>query len=461
VAATIRDHPVASVFLLAILVRVLVASLLTRYFSGTLVLDDTTYHYMAKSMAEGTTANWDAFTTQLYWSTASFMVPVTFLYKIFGPAPLVGQLFVALMGAIAAVFVARLVLEFMEPTWAFIAGAIVALFPSQAFWSSMLMKDASVWFALSGLGMVCAMAVRANGKRLVALGAAAAALLVMLSYLRLHTLVVAVWALLIASFFGSSKERWQRVSGALALGLVIPWLFGAIGPLGLTLVTNHGSLEEKRFLNAVGARTAIVEPEVLPTPRFPTVDGPTVAQLTSRVAALEERAEEVSTDDPERAEVLRAKADRVRQKISTAPVAKPVNSPPATLRPPADEGPLDPNVRHIPRGLSVMLIEPLPLPFAGSISLRLARGEDLLWYPLLALAVFGLWRRRHQLAELVFPLLAGGGIVLMYALSEGNVGTAHRHRGEFVWVVAILATLGAKAWIVGRSDPGSPTIVQR
>jgi hypothetical protein len=108
-----------------------------------------------------------------------------------------------------------------------------------------------------------------------------------------------------------------------------------------------------------------------------------------------------------------------------------------------------------------MLIEPLPLPFAGSISLRLARGEDLLWYPLLALAVFGLWRRRHQLAELVFPLLAGGGIVLMYALSEGNVGTAHRHRGEFVWVVAILATLGAKAWIVGRSDPGSPTIVQR
>jgi hypothetical protein len=46
---------------------------------------------------------------------------------------------------------------------------------------------------------------------------------------------------------------------------------------------------------------------------------------------------------------------------------------------------------------------------------------------------------------MVFPVIVATGIVIQYALSEGNVGTAYRHRGEFVWVVALLAALGAHA----------------
>ena len=425
----LTSHPLLFVLVLALVVRLFIAVALTRYFSGTLVLDDTTYHTMAQQMAERETFGWDDFTHQLYWSTAGFMLPITFLYRVFGPAPIVGQLFVVLMGTLTAVLVTRLALEFLTHRWAMGAGVVVALLPSQAFWSSMLMKDASVWFVLAGLGATVAVGSRATGRHLAILGVAAGGFLVMLSYLRLHTLVVAAWALMIAAFFGISRDRAARIAGALLLGIMIPWIFGAIGPAGLSLVTNHGSLEERRFLNAQGASTAIV-------PTQSEEDGRARQQQLAKAAELEDRALDLEGSDPARAEKLRIQAQDLRLRAGDARI----EPPPAAGA--VNEAPLEPNLRHLPRGLSVMLLEPFPFPFVGSISLRLARLESLLWYPLLALAAIGLWNVRPHLRQMAFPLLAGGGVLIMYALSEGNVGTAHRHRGEFVWVVAVLAALG-------------------
>lgn len=504
----VAAHPVVFVFLVALAVRVFIAAVLTKFFSGTLVLDDTTYHAMAQQMAEGAAVAWDDFTYRLYWSTASFIVPVTFLYTLFGPAPVVGQLFVAVMGACAAAFVARIALEFLAPRWALVAGMSVALLPSQAFWSSMLMKDASVWFVLAGLGATVAVASRATGRHLAVLGLAAGGLLVMLSYLRLHTLVVGVWALMIAAFFGVRQDRAARIAGALVVGIAVPWVFGAIGPAGISLITNHGSLEERRFWNAQGARTAIVPTE----PIHPQLDNIPIRELEAEVTELDrkttelkteatelksranelqsealrlqEKAEDVESSDPADAKVLRARALQVRAKAEAkaaeaakaearraeveaakakakakAKAARAIAAKEGTIQPippPAAEGeaPLDPNLKHLPRGLSVMLLEPFPVPFEGSLSLKLARLESLLWYPFLVLAAIGLWNVRPYLRQVVFPLLAGGGIILMYALSEGNVGTAHRHRGEFVWVVILLAAAGLRhVWARHRDGP--------
>lgn len=77
--------------------------------------------------------------------------------------------------------------------------------------------------------------------------------------------------------------------------------------------------------------------------------------------------------------------------------------------------------------------------------------ESLLWYPILILAAIGLWQARAHLRILLFPIMAGAGILLMYALSEGNVGTAHRHRGEIVWVIALLAAYGASRLFRNRA----------
>ena len=45
----------------------------------------------------------------------------------------------------------------------------------------------------------------------------------------------------------------------------------------------------------------------------------------------------------------------------------------------------------------------------------------------------------------------------MYALSEGNFGTAYRHRGEASWALALFAAVGAHAivlWAAARVRAG-------
>jgi hypothetical protein len=412
-ANAVMRHPLLTVFTVALVVRIVIAVALSSSFSGTLVLDNSTYHQMAVDQASENVAGWDDQTYQLYGSTAAFMFPVTVLYELFGPDPLVGQMFVALLGSAAALLVGRLALEFSETRWAIVAGLTVALLPSQAFWSSMLMKDASVWFALTGLALGAAVASRATGRQLFIAMIPAAACLLMLSYLRLHTLVVASLAFMLTSFFGIKKGRLVRIGTSLVLGVTIPWVFGGIGPAGFSLITNHGSLEERRFFNAQGAATAIVPADGRDEPV-----GQPAPQREKETGASRSRAEESDTDPNQ------------------------TSSPPWLSD--SAESPLDPNLRHVPRGLSVMLLEPFPLPFEGSISLRLARLESLLWYPLLLLGLVGLWKVRPYVRQMAFPVLAGGGILIVYALSEGNVGTAHRHRGEFVWAIALLAVLGLR-----------------
>ena len=103
----------------------------------------------------------------------------------------------------------------------------------------------------------------------------------------------------------------------------------------------------------------------------------------------------------------------------------------------------DAQLSYLPKGVSVVALRPWPWePSDGSDGIRLARIEALLWYPLVVLSLIGLgsaWRRRRALA---FPVLSGAAVLVMYGVTEGNLGTAYRHRGEFVWALLLLATVG-------------------
>jgi hypothetical protein len=107
-------------------------------------------------------------------------------------------------------------------------------------------------------------------------------------------------------------------------------------------------------------------------------------------------------------------------------------------------------ISYLPKGVSVVALRPWPWETGdGSVGLGLARIENLLWYPLVLLALYGLgsaWRMRRALA---FPILAGAAVLVMYGLTEGNLGTAFRHRGELVWALLLLATVGI-ARLAGR-----------
>ncbi len=463
--SVIERRPIAFTFVIALGVRLGALAIFELVIdTSSFALDDSTYSAMAAAVVEGQTEVWDSGTRGLFVSVFAFTGPLSVIYWIFGPNEIAGQIYVALLGSGTAALATTLGREILPPRLALIGGIALAFLPSQVVWSALLLKDPSVWIVLAALAVVVAVAGRKNGRQLLAWGLAAAALLFILGHLRGHTTVVASWALAIAGFAGNAEGRWRRGFGGVAIALAIPWLIG-LGVGGFDLVRNAGSLEYRRAANAIDANSAFVR-ALGPVERglAPAEIPPEVVlrerRVTRRAAEVAAAAETVrqkldqGTADPEkeprlrrRAERLDKKAARLRQQAAEAQEelarleALLADVPPASD--PDAAGQLAPDLVHLPKGIFVMLLEPVPWETGGSQSLQLARTDALLWYPLLILALPGLWVARRYLRVMAFPILVGGGMLFTYALTEGNIGTAFRHRGEFVWVVALLATLGA------------------
>lgn len=391
------------VFAIAFVLRALAALVINIQFES-LIFDDGTYTLMASEMAAGETARWDAFTHSLYDSTATLMIPLTALYELFGPLQIVGQLFVALFGAATAYLTARLANEVMPRGWAIATGLVVALLPSQIVFSSVTLKDPLAWALLSGIALCLALAGRTDARRSIAFIALVAGQLALLGYLRRQTLVVAAVAVALTAAAGSSHFRRPRAAAGFLVGLAVPWLFG-MGPLGLAAIPDPGVLSAYRASQATGGSAAYKPPS--------------------------------SDDEQDSGE----KADEPQPSI------------------PTDEGTVQRDLKDLPRGLVVALLEPTPWTDNSSGRLMVAKLETLFWYPLLGFSLFAAWNRRKDLNAIAFPLVASAGLVLVYALAEGNIGTAFRHRGEVVWAGVLLGLLGLRdataQWEARRSGVGS------
>jgi hypothetical protein len=404
-------HPVATVFVVAFLLRVLVAIAVDRLFGGALIQPDSLmYHDMASQMADGATENWDEFTQGLYWRTVTFLGPLTVLYEVFGPIQLAGSIYVAALGAGLAALTTRLAMEALPKAFAIGGGLIVALLPSQVFWTSVTLKDGMVWVLLAAVATVIAIAARSTGPKLARLAVAVAVLLILLGYVRSNTMVVACWALAASGWIGVSRQRPARFAGAVLLWVTVPWLVG-FGPAGIDLIRGN-DISNMRLLNAIDAESAVVDPP------------PEVA----------------SGDTGDGSEP--APGDGSDAGDGAEPGAGPRPGTEGSDGGLGVEGGLVANLSHVPRGISVMLFEPYPWQSGDSVGLQMARFETVLWYPVLALAFLGLLGVKRYSRTLFFPFILGGAIVIEYALTEGNLGTAYRHRGEFVWIVALLAAFG-------------------
>lgn len=467
-------RPVLAVFCLALLVRLGAILLIEQLPPGTFALDDSTYSGLARDVAEQSRGGWDAYAHQLHRATFVFVTPLAAIYSVFGSFSVFGEVFVAILGTGVAALVAFTASRFMAPVWSLAAGVAVALLPSQVLWSSLLLKDPSVWIGLAALGATAAIAARATDLRwLGILALAAAGALFYLAFLREHTLVVAAWSLPLAMAFSAKGLRLHRIAGGIALMIAVPWIVG-IGPVGWTLITNAGALETRRALNAQAAASAFVEEQ---RSEAPPADSEQVEALRGDIdlkrqliTKLEEQAQELrekaaagggGTTEASAAEVQAARQkaqeaeedlERLRAEITAEETRLKELVGGSDIRTEEAAPSLDPDVVHLPKGLFVMLFEPVPWSTEGSTTMRLARLESLVWYPLLALAAIGLHRARRLLWALAFPILAGGGMLFVYALTEGNIGTAYRHRGEFVWVVCLLAGLGASQVATWRAN---------
>lgn len=398
------EHPLVAVALLALAVRLALAAAVAVLAGGTLFPDDVQYLRLAGQIADHRTQSWTYYEPQLYERTGTLLWPVVQIFKAFGNVGLLAQLYVVAFGVATAVLTTKLGLSFLSRRGALLAGAFVALLPSQILWSSIVMKDALVWCLLAGLAVLVVEAQSARGWRLAGCGVAAVGALVGLAYLRFHTLEIALVALLLASLLGPARGRVVRVAGAATILLCLPLAFG-LGAGGVTFVSHPGSLAERRANNAIGANTAVV------APRVPAAD-----------PAAAEPAEPASP---------------------ALPAAESERAPDESI------------LHYAPKGLTVITLRPFPWEAAAAdraAGIRLAGIEALLWYALLALAIIGVTTLRGRLRYMAFPLLAGSATALMYGVTEGNVGTAYRHRGEFVWVVALLAAMGVQRLMQRRAE---------
>jgi Holliday junction resolvase len=445
-------HPYAVLFAVAFIVRVLVALVVARFFSGSLVLDDATYWGMARDVAHGQTAGWTEYFQELYASTLAFTFPLSLIYRLFG-VQIAGQIFVAILGAGTAVMVVILAKDVLPRGVAIATGFVIALLPSQILWSSLILKDAAVWLVLVGLAVAIARVGRAETtKSIVLWGAVIALTLLALGFLRDHTLVVASWALVIAAWAGTRETRYQRIAAALLLAVCIPWVTG-LGPGGASFVASAGSINQLRAENADNAASAIIPANQglvrteLEKSRAAAAELKVVKErITEVIVFLQKRADgTANVSAKKQAEAQRllglfmAKAQAIDQQITVTAGAEQQ----ATERLSEIEGAeRQSGVRHLVRGISVMLAEPYPWDPGSSPSFRMAQAETLVWYPILLLALLGLLPALKALRVTLFPLMLGGGMLLLYALVEGNVGTAYRHRGEFVWVIVLFAGFG-------------------
>lgn len=462
----IERHPVASVFLVALIARLIIVLFMARYFSGSFVLDDRTYWDLAHGVATGDTANWTDYQHNLYASAFAFTYPLSLVYELFGPAEISGQIFVALLGAGAAAGVTALGKEALSTRIALFAGLVIALLPSQALWSSLILKDASVWFVLVLTALFFARAGRSDGWRLAINGMALFLSLLALAYLREHTVIVACWALVLTGWVGERSMRYQRLLGAVVVALTVPWLAG-LGPAGLTFVANAGSVEERRAANAENAASAF-------TPGRERVATSQLEQSHDRIEELTQKRnqlaaqaaslrEEIAEEDDSEADVEDLREHRrlklIVQQLETlrreAALAAAEEKEAAEQLARIQDAEREPGIAHLARGISVMLAEPYPWDEGTSPSFRMAQAETIVWYPVLILALVGLVPALRVMRVTLFPLVFGGAIMLVYALVEGNVGTAYRHRGEFVWVIALLAGLGLRqlmSWLRHRES---------
>jgi hypothetical protein len=388
-------HPVATAFVLALFVRMGLSALLLGSGHWPVAPDERQYVELAGVVASGRPASaWDAaWGSDLYSQTATFLIPVTWLFRLFGAHVYLAMIVAAVAGAAVAAVTARLMLEVASRAWALVAGSVVALLPSQALWSSLVLRESAAWAALAVLGLLVALAMQATqGSRLALLGALIVVDLFALFHLRPYVFVVACWAVFGAAAIAGAARTWVAPAGALATALALPALCG-IGIGGATLVsTNLPVLAAIQRHLAVGADSAIVKP----APTAPATP-------------------------------------------AAAPSRKHVGEP---------ESAGSAGFKHILQGVLAVTLRPFPWERPTGMGVRFAQAENLIWAALYALAGYGLWARRRERRVIAFPAVFVVGFLMMSALFEGNVGTAFRHRGQVAWALVFLAICGLEA--IGR-----------
>ncbi len=394
------EHPARLVFLIALTLRLSLALVVSIRYGGTLFSDDRVYLNMVKEYTSEQTETWDSYQDMLWGRSLSFLVPASIVYKITFHNTFAILTLSAIIGSVIPSATTHLLRKYVNVKICCAVGIVMALMPSQVLWSSLFLKDVYIVVGLMGTAFILkywASQREASGFLIGLIGVVA--VLFYIQRIRLHSLIVVCIALFLSTIFIRGRFWWARVTSAAILFSIMPWMIGG-GLLGTNFAQQLGNgLEGQRAAGAIGAATGVIN---LPPP--------TVGLASSS--------------------------------SSSVPGSSPIVE----------------ELKYLPLGLKVMLLDPTPSQLSRSRSLYFAFAEHLVWYPALILCFYGAIRRRKWTPDLIFAGFLGVGLCSMWALAEGNFGTAFRHRTEFVWIVFLFAGMGIqqlvddkKAWKVRHS----------
>jgi hypothetical protein len=386
----------------------------------------------------------------LYSSTRLFVWQMHGLVELFGPRVWILQMPAVLYGAAGAYVVSRIAGKFISARWALFAGLVVALLPSAMLHSSTILRESLIWLLILGAAWLVILWSEDRGlRRLVICSAGLLLAVVGLGWLRDQTAILVAWSLVpVALFVGNQRRR--RIGLMVVVLLVGPWVT-ASGPAGLVLLSNSvPMLGSVRAWMSMEADSAIMAFDVIP---FSVPGGSPQSSRASPQSSGGCDEYEASTESGAVAIV-----DRCTETICIDGECHDIVAGSLVV-----DNSVTASLKAIPGGLAAFYFRPFPWETIGERSLifRLAAVENLLWFVLYGFALFGirpLWRRHPAIVVFgsSFFLAAGLGA----SVTQGNLGTAFRHRLQVLWVVALLAAVGGERlwtrWQVRSGEPGLP-----
>ena len=402
----------------------------------------------------------------LYASTRLYAWQMHGLVELFGPREWILQMPAVLYGAAGAYVVTRIAGKFISAQWALVAGLVVALLPSALLHSSTIMRESLIWLLIAGAAWLVILWSEDRGlRRLVICSVGLLLVVVGLGWLRDQTAILVAWSLVpVALFVGNQRRR--RIGLMVVVLLVGPWVT-ASGPAGLVLLSNSvPMLGSVRAWMSIEADSAIMVFDAIP---FSVPE----EEERARGSMPDAGAGEGGFVMPDAAPELVGGCEGYESTTESGAVAI-VDRCIETICIDGEcqdivagslivDNSVTASLKAIPGGLAAFYFRPFPWEAIGEQSLifRLAAVENLLWFVLYGFALFGirpLWRR-HPVIVIFgssFFLTAGLGA----SVTQGNIGTAFRHRLQVLWVVALLAVVGGERlwtrWQVRSGEPGLP-----
>lgn len=393
------------------------------------------------------------FGTYVYLESAAFFV--------FGRQVLLMEFMNTAFASVMLVLLHDITRRLFGPRPGLVALAILAFFPSLALWSALNLKDALVLLLVA---FVAWLLLRLRERPTAAILIVVYAAIVTLQSLRQYIFIAfalltpAAVALTVPSTWG---RKHKATIATAAMSALLLWVYG-YAPLVMKPLDALEAFESVRRSMSIGARTGFTEP-----PPVQVREGDTfVVESAScpgaprspvvHIVPVGARIVQTCADGPfdPGTVVVRPGDVVVVGTAGTTPAPSAARRPlilgdqrdvPSAQFTPvrADERSealvINRTLSHIPIGFAHALLAPFPWQ-ARRLAELATIPEMLLWYGLVAAALWTLvsrWRRWREL----FPLVAFVGLVFgVFVLAEGNVGILYRHRAMIVPFTVVIAS---------------------